>query len=161
MKSFPVELKTLIAGKSIKNASKIATYSPFIGPAGIIHSTGRILRLVNTKFDSKHPILLDTRHTLVRLLARSLHQKHFHQGLDYMRSALNMEYAILGSRRLLRFIDSAILCPIYLSNVLNISNYPSIIRLWITLERFTFRFAESLKKDWDFFCLPHHQGCTP
>ena len=55
MKSFPVELKTLIAGKPIKNTSKIATYSPFIGPAGIIHSTGRILRLVNTEFDAKHP----------------------------------------------------------------------------------------------------------
>ena len=80
MESFPVELKTLTAGKPIKNSSKIATYSPFIGPAGIIRSTGRIVRLVNTEFDTKHPIILDARHTLVRLLARSLHHKHFHQG---------------------------------------------------------------------------------
>ena len=47
MESFPVELKTLTAGKPIKNSSKMATYSPFIGPAGIIRSTGRIVRLVN------------------------------------------------------------------------------------------------------------------
>ena len=52
MESFPVELKTLTAGKPIKNSSKIATYSPFIGPAGIIRSTGRIVRLVNTEFDT-------------------------------------------------------------------------------------------------------------
>ena len=38
MESFPIELKTLSAGKPIKNSSKIATYSPFIGPAGIIRS---------------------------------------------------------------------------------------------------------------------------
>ena len=80
IESFPVELKTLTAGKPIKNSSIIATYSPFIGPAGIIRSTGRIVRLVNTEFDTKHPIILDARHTLVCLLARSLHHKHFHQG---------------------------------------------------------------------------------
>ena len=45
MESFPVELKTLKAAKSIKNSSKIATYSPFLGPASIICSTGRIARL--------------------------------------------------------------------------------------------------------------------
>ena len=82
MESFPVELKTLTAGKLIKNSSKIATYSPFSGPADIIRSAGRIVRLVNTELDTKHPILLDPRRTLVRLLARSLHHKYFHQGLD-------------------------------------------------------------------------------
>ena len=106
MESFSVELKTLTAGQPICNISKIATYSPFIGPAGIIRSTERILRLVNTEFDTKHPILLDARHTLVRLLARSIDHKHFHQGLDYMRSVLNMKYAILGLRQLLRSIKS-------------------------------------------------------
>ena len=106
MECFPDLLKTLTAGKPIKNSSKIATYSQLIGPTGIIRSTGRIMRLVNTEFDTKHPILLDARHTLVRLLARSLHQKHFHQGLDYMRSVLNMKYAILELRRLLRSTEN-------------------------------------------------------
>ena len=48
MESFPVQLKTLTCGKPTKNSSNIATYSPFIGPAVIIRSTGRIVRLVNT-----------------------------------------------------------------------------------------------------------------
>ena len=63
MESFPVELKTLTAGKPIKNSGKIAIYSTFIGPAGINRSTGRIVRLVKIEFDTKHPILLDARHT--------------------------------------------------------------------------------------------------
>ena len=100
MESFPVELKTLIAGKPIKNSSKIAIYSPFITPAGIIRSTGRIVHLVKTEFDTKHPILLDTRQSLVCFFARSLNHKHFHRGLDYMRSVLNMKSVILGMRRL-------------------------------------------------------------
>ena len=56
MEFFAVELKTLTAGKPMKDSSKIATYSPFIGPACIIRSAGRIVRLVNTEFDNKHPI---------------------------------------------------------------------------------------------------------
>ena len=171
MKPFPVELKSLNKGKPIENGSKIAKYSPFIGPAGIIRSTRRIVRLVITEFDIKHPILLDTRHTLVRLLARILHHKRFHQVLDYMRSVLYMKYAILGLRRLLRSnknqcdhavkakqVQSSLLCPIYLSSVSDISNHPLIIWVLITLDRFTFRFAEALKKDRDFFSLASAPG---
>ena len=86
MESFPVEFKNTHRWQTYKNSSIIATYSPFIGPARIIRSIGRTLRLVNTEFDTKQPMLVDARHTLVRLLARSLHHKHFHQGLYYMRS---------------------------------------------------------------------------
>ena len=83
MESFPIELKTFTAVKTIKNSSEIATYSPFIGPTGIIYSAGRIVHLVNTEFDTKHTILLDARQTLVRLLSCSLHHKHFHHALRF------------------------------------------------------------------------------
>ena len=127
MESFPVELKTLTAGKPIKNKGKIATYSPFIGPAGVIRSTGRIVHLVDTEFDTKHPIFFDARHTLVRLMARSLHHQHFHQGLDYMRSVLKMKYAILGLHRLLRSIENqCVTCRKRKASTIqpNISNLP-------------------------------------
>ena len=66
--SFPIVLKLLRADKVITRNSRIAKYSPFIGPAGILRSTKRISRLVNSDFDSKHPIILDARHAVVRLL---------------------------------------------------------------------------------------------
>ena len=82
-----------------------------------------------------------------------------------------MKYAILGLRRLLRSIENQCvtcrkrkastiqpICPICMSNVSDISNHPSIIRVWITLDRFTFRFAEALKKDGDFFLLASPPG---
>ena len=56
MESFPVEGKTLTFGKPITNSKNIAIHSPFISPAAIIRSTGRIVRLVNTNFDTRHPI---------------------------------------------------------------------------------------------------------
>ena len=102
MEFLPVELKTLTAGKSIKQ--KIATYSSFIGLAGIIRFKGRIVRLVNTEFDTKHGFLLDAPDTLVHLLAGSLHHKHFYHDLDYKCSVLSMKYATFVLRRLLQFI---------------------------------------------------------
>ena len=42
--------------------------------------------------------------------------------------------------------------------VSDISNHPLIIRIWIILERFRFRFAEALKKDGDLFSIASPLG---
>ena len=98
---FPSELKLLKSGKVITRNSRIAKYSPFIGPAGILRSTGRISRLVNSDFDSKHPIILDARHAVVRLLVKHLHLRNFHHSLDYMRAVVNLKYVVLNLQWLL------------------------------------------------------------
>ena len=104
--TFPSELKLLRAGKVITRNSRIAKYSPFIGPAGIFRSTRRISRLVNSDFDSEHPIILDARHAVVRLLVQHLHVRNFHQGLDYKRAVVNLKYVVLNLRWLLRNIEN-------------------------------------------------------
>ena len=104
--TFPSELKLLRYGKVIARNSRIAKYSPFIGPAAILRSTGRISRLVNSDFDSKHPIILDAGHAVVRLLVQHWHVRNFHQGLDYMRAVVNLKYVVLNSRWLLRNIEN-------------------------------------------------------
>ena len=102
----PLELKLQRSGKVITRNSRIAKYSPFIGPAGILRSTGRIRRLVNSDFDSKHPIILDARHAVVRLLVKHLHIRNFHQGLYYMRDVVNLKYVVLNLRWLMRNIEN-------------------------------------------------------
>ena len=104
--TFPSELKLLRTGKVITRNSGIAKYSPFIGQAGILRSTGRISCLVNSDFDSKHPIILDARYAVVRLLVQHLHVRNFHQGLDYMRAVVNLKYVVLNLRWLLRNIEN-------------------------------------------------------
>ena len=89
--TFPSELKLLSSGKIITRNSQIAKFLPFIGPAGILRSTGRISRLVNSDFDSEHPIMLDARHAIVLLLVRHLYARNLHKGLDYMRAAVNLK----------------------------------------------------------------------
>ena len=76
--TFPSKLKILRPGKVITRYSRIAKYSPFIGPAGILRSTGRISRLANSVFNIKHSITLDARHAIVWLLVKHLHVRKFH-----------------------------------------------------------------------------------
>ena len=104
--TFPSELKLLRSGKLITRNSRIAKYSPFIGPADIFRSTVRISRLVNCDFDSQHPIILDARQAIVRLLVRHVHLRKFHQGLDYMRAVVNLKYVLLNLQWLLRNIEN-------------------------------------------------------
>ena len=92
--TFASELKLLRSGKIITRNSRIAKYSPFIGPADILRSTERISQLVDSDFDSKHPIILDARHAIVRLLVKHFYARNFDQGLDYMRAVVNLKYVV-------------------------------------------------------------------
>ena len=54
--SFPAEIKLLDSDKSLRTSSRIAVYFPFIGPNGLLRSTGRIRPLVETSFEAEHEI---------------------------------------------------------------------------------------------------------
>ena len=86
--SFNAERKDLLENKPVKRSSRIAPFSPFIGPNRLIRSAGRIKRLVEVDFDVKHPIVLDARHAFVKLFLRHTHVKHHHQGIDYLRAKI-------------------------------------------------------------------------
>ena len=60
--SFAQKKKLLSLQKPVQSKSPILTYSPFIGPRGILRSTGRIRRFAEVDYDLKHSILLDGRH---------------------------------------------------------------------------------------------------
>ena len=81
--SFNTERKDLLDNKSVKKRSRIAQFTAFIGPHGLIRSSGRLRRLVEIEFDNKHPIVLDARHNFVKLFLRHTHLKNHHQGIDY------------------------------------------------------------------------------
>ena len=53
---FSVEFKQLQSRIPVKRSSRIAGYSPFIGPGALIRFTGRIQRLAEINFETKHLI---------------------------------------------------------------------------------------------------------
>ena len=105
--SFNAERNDLLENKPVKRSSRIAPFSPFIGPNSLIRSAGRINRLVEVDFDVKHPIVLNARHAFVKLFLRHTHNKyHHHQGIVYLRAKVLERYTILKLRSSLRSIKS-------------------------------------------------------
>ena len=94
----------------MKILSRISSYSPFIGPNGLIRSTGLIQRLSATAFKTRHPIILDSRHCLIRLFFRFCHIKHKHQSVDYLRSAIHQQFVVLHLRSALRATETHCVC---------------------------------------------------
>ena len=102
--SFGAEYLLLSCKKTVKKFSRIAQYAPFIGPACLICSLGQIRHLFETEYDTKHPIILVGRHTLVKLFVSDIHYRYQHQFLYYMRAVFHLEFAILNLRSLLKSI---------------------------------------------------------
>ena len=98
--------KDLPENKTVKRSSRIAPFSPFIGPNRLIRSAGRIKRLVEVDFDVQQPIILDARNAFVKLFLRHTHVKHHHQGNDYLRAKIQERCTILNIRSSLRSIKS-------------------------------------------------------
>ena len=78
--------KNNLNNKYVKRSGRIAQFTPFIGPHGLICYSGRLRQLVEIDFHTKHPIVLDALHTFVKLFLRHTHLKKYHQGIDYLRS---------------------------------------------------------------------------
>ena len=72
LESFDTEKKCLLKSSPISKSSKIAEFFPFIGPNGLLRASGCTKHLDVVTFDMKHPILLDSRHPLVRLFLENL-----------------------------------------------------------------------------------------
>ena len=109
--SFNTQRRDLLDSKSVKSSSRITLFTAFIGPRDLIRSSGRLRRLVEIDFDTKHPIVLDARHYFVNLFLRHTHLKNHHQGIDYLRSKVQESYAILKLRSTLRSIKlNCVLC---------------------------------------------------
>ena len=104
--SFETERENLLDNKFVKWSSRIAPHLPFISPNGLIRSLGRIKRLTAVGFNAKYPIILDAHHPFVNLFLEHTHVKHYHQGVEYLKSIVQEHYTVLKLRSPLRYIKA-------------------------------------------------------
>ena len=105
--SFSKELSTLSADDQILPSSPIRHLSPFPDASGVLRAKGRTRKSVSLTFSTKHPMILDSRHPVVKLFLLQFHSRCHHQGVEYLRSVINQEYWILHLRSSLRRIKQA------------------------------------------------------
>ena len=100
---FTAEYDALINGKMLSSKSNIAQFCPFLDDQGIMRARGRLSK-ADFEFDTKHPILLSSKHPATRLMMLKCHLDNFHQGVESMRHELQQKFWILGLRNTLRNI---------------------------------------------------------
>ena len=88
--SFSVEMKACWNNPPAASRPKLFSVLPF-------HWASRPpapKQLAVSSFDSKHLIVLDSHHRVVRLYLEQLHETHCHQGVDYLRALVQQQFAI-------------------------------------------------------------------
>ena len=101
--SFGDEFKALKGGHSISSKSRIKRLLPFLDDENVMRLTGR-LKHSNLSYEQKHPILLDAKHPVTKLLLLHEHQQSNHEGTEYVRSIIQHQFWIVGLRNALRSV---------------------------------------------------------
>ena len=96
-------MKDLLENKSVKRCSRIAPPSPFLSPNGLILSSDRIKWLMEVGFYVKHPITLDAGHPFEKMFLEHTHVKHYHQGVEYLRSIMQEHHKMLRLKERLAY----------------------------------------------------------
>ena len=101
--SFPEELKALKAGREVAKDSRLLSLAPEYDPIlGVIRVGGRLRQAEVLDPDAIHPIIIDSRHPLTRLLIKSYDERLLHPGPESVYGEMRRKYWIIGGRGAIR-----------------------------------------------------------
>ncbi len=104
------EIECLRKGLKIAQSSTILSLNPMLDDIGVLRVGGRQR---NTKFsyNSRHPIILSSKHPLVKLLMRSEHLRLLHGGPLLLSASLSRRFHIVGGHNAIRSVTrSCVTC---------------------------------------------------
>ena len=101
---FPDELRILNKGsQKISTSNKLYSLNPFVDNQGVMRVDGRQQK-ARLFHNSRHPIILESWHTLTKLLIQSEHTSLLHGGSLLVSSSLFHNIHIVGGHRAIRSI---------------------------------------------------------
>lgn len=97
--SFPEEVQCLAAGKQVPSSSSLVTLAPAYDTSSqLIRVGGRLRRCQDLEEDVIHPVVLDPRHTVTKLLIRQVDRDLKHPGAERLFAELRRKFWILRGR---------------------------------------------------------------
>lgn len=102
--SFPLEVENLEGGFPLPKNSKLLPFRPFWDEDLSLLRVGG--RLINSKlsFSQSHPVILEGKHSVTKLLIRSEHIRLMHAGPTLLQASLSQRFHIIGARKTVRFV---------------------------------------------------------
>lgn len=108
--SFVTEIRNVEMGnfKLLKN--KFKTLAPFLDKNGLLRVGGR-LKHASCTYDTKHPLVLDAKHKLAKLILEYQHKRLLHGGIQLLLHTVRQEYWIIGGLGLAKsVVKSCLTC---------------------------------------------------
>ncbi|CAM4638688.1 unnamed protein product [Leuciscus chuanchicus] len=101
--SFLEEVAALRAQKSIPVHSRLVNLAPEWDPlTSMIRVGGRLRRLANSEPEQIHPIVLDPRHAVTKLLIQEFDERLLHPGAERVYAEIRRQYWILRGRQAIK-----------------------------------------------------------
>lgn len=110
LQSFSFEIGLLKQRKTLPHKNKLLQLTPIIDSNDILRVGGR-LENSNYNFDKKHPIILNSKHHLTKLIMINEHIRLFHAGQQLLLASVRDKYWPIGGRCLARqVVRQCIIC---------------------------------------------------
>ncbi|XP_039539859.1 uncharacterized protein LOC120487658 [Pimephales promelas] len=101
--SFPDEVKCLKAGKALPSSSRLLSLAPeYDVSMGLIRVGGRLRRSTSLEEDVVHPIVLEPKHHITKLIIRQYDNQLLHPGSERVFAELRRKFWILQGREAVR-----------------------------------------------------------
>ncbi|GFS92152.1 integrase catalytic domain-containing protein [Trichonephila clavipes] len=97
---FQEKIRSIKKQISLPPKSPLRSLHPFIDEHGLVRVRGR-LQNSQLRFNSKHPIILPSQHSISELLIKEQHIAHLHAGPTLLAHVLRQSHWIVGSRKLI------------------------------------------------------------
>lgn len=99
LESFPKEVRCLREGRSLPMSSRLLTLAPELDHSlQLIRVGGRLRRCDKLDADTVHPVLLDSKHPITKLLIQQTDRELKHPGAERLFAELRRKYWILRGR---------------------------------------------------------------
>ena len=88
-------------GKERDKRDKLLQFTPFLDKDGLIRARVR-LKHAKISYNQKHPIILDSKNSITKLIIEQAHNDCRHLGTEFDRAHLQQDFIIIGLRRFLK-----------------------------------------------------------
>lgn len=103
---FPSDLEQLRTGKPLACNSRLRALGPeFDGETKLIRVGGRLRRSPYLEPDNMHPIILDPRHPVTKLIIQNYDSKLCHPGPERVFAELRRKYWVLRGREAIKHLQ--------------------------------------------------------
>ena len=96
-KTFSDSIRYLEGGEELQKRDKLLQLIPFLDKDGLIRARGR-LKHAKIPYSQKHPIILDSKNSITKLIFEQAHNNCRHLGTEFFRAHLQQDFIIIEIR---------------------------------------------------------------